>query len=289
MIQNRHTYTGNQGQNPKDNIQKVEIHNPPHISILHVDSMDKLEFTTYANPRFEVNSEIMRRGINKIAMSEITVHSDIPNLNDRNLTIKFESGMGVFEVDLITGFYEVSDLMDHIVLRLNTVTGASGLTWQIQNLYGNFYNISTVGGNFKFLSSSHIDRAEPLSGLLITDNFVSQQFVSAGGLYTRYVDFVSTDFKESQILENLFTKDYKYNIINHFYRYDMQSGSAPFQDRIQVRNLSYSSVRSKERNIITLELFDQFGDLLFAPKITFENNDYLIELFKYELKLSIST
>lgn len=290
MRQNRHTYTGNQNVGVDDEVQKVEIHVPPHLALLHVDSIDRLPFTTYSNPRFEINSEIIRRTVNKIAMSEITVSSNIPNLNDTNLDISFESAMGIFNVTLTAGFYTVPDLMTHIVDTLNTVTVASGLFWNVTNAYGNYYNIFVIGGtSFRFLSSSHIDRAEPLSGLLITENFIDQQFISADGQYTRYIDFVSSDFRESQILENLFTKDYRYNIINHFYRYNIiQSGDVPYTDKVQIKNLSYSSVRSKEKNIITMQLYNQFGDLLFSPVVNYGGESFNIDIFKYQLKLSIS-
>lgn len=288
MIANRHTYTGNQNVGKLDTIQKVESHSPPHLSELHVDSTDRLAFTTYAAPRFEVNSEIIRRSVNKMAMSEITIHSNIPNVNGQNLTIRFESDVGSHEVDLITGFYTVPELMDHIVLRLNTVSGASLLTFSATPIYGNLYNISAVGGNFRFLESTHITRAEPLSGLHVTDIRVNSLLVNADGLYTRFIDFISTDFKESQILENLFTKDYDYSIINHFYRYDILDGTKPYNDKLQIKNLSYSSIRNKDKNILTMALYNQFGDLIYAPKITYGTQTFIIDIFKYELKLSIS-
>ena len=70
MIQNRHTYTGNQSINDQDTMLKVECHPVPHISLIHIDSNDRLPFTTYANPRFEINSDIRARHVNKIAVSD---------------------------------------------------------------------------------------------------------------------------------------------------------------------------------------------------------------------------
>lgn len=287
MKQNRHNYTGNQKVQIGDEVLKVESHSPPHLGIVHIDSMDRLEYTTYSTPRFEIGGEIIRRTINKLALSEIQIFSNIPNVNEQNTNIRFETATGIHSVDLFVQYYTVPDLMAHIITRLNTLSGVSNVVFSLINLYGNFYKITGTLG-FKFLSSSHVDRAEPLSGIYITDNFVIDLFVSADGLYTRYIDFLSSDLKESQILENLFTKDYAYSIINHLYRYDIIEGTKPYSDKLQIKNLSYSSVRSKERNILSLTLYNQFGDLLYSPTIQYNNQKVNIDVFKYSLKLSVS-
>lgn len=289
MIQNRHTYSGNQGVSDQDTMLKVECHQPPHISLIHIDSNDRLPFTTYANPRFEIGSDIIARHVNKIAVSDISLSSNIPNINIHNLNIRFESITGIHDVDLTTGFYTVPQLMLHIQTRLNTLTGASGLTFSIVQEFGNYYNVSVnVGLTFKFLTSSHIDRAEPLSGLYITDDFVNSIKVSADGLYTRFIDFISADIRDSQIIENHFTKDYTFSVLNHFYRYDVLVGDKPYVDKIQITNLSYATVRQKEKNIISMEVYNQFGDLLYSPVINYGIQTVNIELFKFKFKLSIS-
>jgi hypothetical protein len=284
MIRNRHTYAGDQGIDFSDNIMKVESHPVPHISLLHIDSTDRVPFTTYAKPRFEIGADIISRHVNKIAMSDISISSNIPNVNPQNSNISFETPSNGWSVELTTGFYTVPDLIAHIISTLNTISGASGLTFVATQEFGNCYKIEVgVGDSFKFVSSSHIDRAEPLSGLYITNDFVNSIKVSADGLYTRFIDFISRDVRDSQIIENLFTKDYSFSVLNHFYRYDVITGDKPYVDKIQISNLSYNTVRNKEKNIIDLEVYNQFGDLIYSPVMTYGTQTVNIEIFKYKI------
>lgn len=297
-----HNHPGSSGIPKFSNVQRVESHDSKNISILHIDSMDRLPITDYSAPRFSSNNDIVKNDIVKMAVSEISIYYNIPNINVTNNTISFESSLGlvgtIYTVTIPTGFYDVPTLMAEIVVQLNSVSAASDLKFTLTTNLSNTYLISSekVGGGvglFKLLSSSHIDRAESLSGLYPTLARISSQLVSPQGLYTRYIDFLSVDIRENQVLPNLFTKDLNYGIINHFYRYYIKDGTTTFSDIKEIKNLSYVPTEPKTKQIFELQLYNQYGDRIYSPVFSFgtgvNKQTVNTDLLKYSLKISIAT
>lgn len=289
---NRNNVTGFLNQSPGDESMKVEVHPNAHTSLLNVYSEDRLTNSTYASATYTIGGEILQSKINKIALTSYDLRYCISNINKRNDEITFFSSNSGLEHTVIIGteHYTNTLLIAEIITQLNTVTGASGLTFSGVEIVDCVFELLTIGGEFRFVSSSHIDRAGPCSGLLITTNTVSEMLITVGGQYTNYIDVVIDTFRDAQILQNAFTKDNKYPTNGHMYRIvvDQTDENAYININKQIENLSYVSVRNKEINTLFISLYDQFGELIYSPTQILGSQSFNLPLIKYDMKFSIS-
>ena len=286
-----HNHPGSRNIPRNSVIQRVEAHEPKNTSILHINSFDRVDTTKYSDPRFQTTGDIMKADIAKIAVNEVDISYNIPNINSQNNVIKFQLGPPpaiptTYTFVIPSRFYTVPDLMTTIT---GLLTAASAATFTLSNPTHGLYGIK-CDEPFRFISSSHLDRAECLSGLIITEAFSDViMSVIAEGLYTRYLDFLSVDIRENQVLPNLFTANNTYGTINHFYRHYIEDGTTPFREVKQIVNLSYVPTSPKTKKIFKMQVFNQFGDLVYSPPVAFGGETYDVEFLKYSLKLSITT
>jgi hypothetical protein len=289
---NRHDVTGVLNQGPGDNAIKVEIHPNAHTSLLNVNSDDRLTNSTYAQANYSIGGQILQSNVNKLAMFSYDIRYCISNINRRNDIITFFSSSSGLEhsVTLISGHYTRDNLVSHIVSQLNGVTGSSGLEFSGDKIVDCNYTLSSDGGEFRFLSSSHIDRASPCSGLFITTDTVPSMIITLGAQYTNFIDVIIDNFRDAQIIQNTFTKDNIFPIIDHMFRIPIEQNedNAFVFQREQLFNLNYVSIRNKELSTLQISLYDQFGELIFSPTQQLGSQSFNIPLIKYEMKFTIS-
>lgn len=287
---NRHNVTGFLNQSPGDKALKVEVHPNAHTSLLNVYSEDRTTNSTYARADYEIGAEILQSKVNKLALSSYDLRYCISNINPRNDTIIFFSSFSALQHTVIipNEHYTVNGLIMAIVTALNSVTGASGLTFSFDPLGACTYDLKSAGGDFQFISSSHIDRAGPCSGLFITSAPVSSQIVFIGAQYANYLDVIIENFRDAQILKNSFTKDNTFPINGHMFRITINQTDEYVSITEEVKNLNFVSIRNKELTTLQILLYDQFGDLVFSPCQTLGGEVFNIPLIKYEMKFDIS-
>ena len=291
-IINRHNIAGTQNSS-NDTFMKVETHPNSHISLLNVYSEDRLTNSTYASASYSTGGEILTSNINKLALFSYDFRYCISNINARNNVISFMSsntGPTVHSVTLTSGHYTRDTLMAHITFKLDTLTGVTGLTFTAGLLSDCVYLISSAGGDFRFVSSSHMDRAAPCSGLIITASLINSMVVTVGGQYTNYIDVTIDKLRDAQIIGNSFTKDNVFPILDHMFRIPISQpeGSAYVLQREQLYNLNYVSIRNKQLTTLNIALYDQFGELIFSPIQPLGNDQYNIPLITYEMKFTMS-
>ena len=289
---NRHNNAGDLNQAPNDKALKVEVHPNSHTSLVNVYSEDRLSNSTYSQARYSIGGEILQSKVNKLAMFSYDMRYNVPNINSRNNIITFfstASGLN-HTVTLDEEHYLRAALMIEIRSKLNTVSGASLLTFSEVETFDSVYELSAVGGSFRFLSSSHIDRAAPCSGLLKTTGNVSSMLVVVGAQYTDYIDVVIESFRDAQILQNSFTKDNIFPSTGHMFRIpiDQFDSDAYCFHREQFFNLNFVTIRNKQLNTLEISLYDQFGELVYTPTQQLANQVFNIPLIKYEMKFTIS-
>lgn len=292
-IFNRNEMTGILNQSPQDEALKVEIHHNAHTSILNVNSEDRTAGSTYASAHFQIGGEILQSKINKLALYYYRLDYCISNINERNNIISFFSTNSAAEhtVTLTPGHYAIDALVNEIITQLNSVDASSGLTFDKDILTECTYNITSTGGDFRFLPSSHINRAGPCSGLFSTLAPTNNMIITVGGEYTKYIDVVIPAFRDAQILENSFTKDNTFPTNGHMVRIDISPTEEDSVYKIEsslVFNLNYVSIRNKELSTLDVFIYDQFGEPIYSPAQEIGGSVYNIPLMKYLFKFSIS-
>lgn len=138
--------------------QYVSIRSTPKNSIF-LDSKDRV-LTSQTIGCFTIDPSLSDQAIKRIQLNFLQIQWNIPNVNLGNNEITFFStASGInHTVTVPVGFYDHADLATFataIETALNTVTGASGLTWTVapEALQRRLINFSTVGGTFHFVDT----------------------------------------------------------------------------------------------------------------------------------------
>lgn len=257
-------------------------------SLLFVDSNDRLEDTLYNEAHYKNGSGLVKQQISHIGLKSYHVENLIPNINERNNSITFWSDVAAsnFTVVLANGNYSVVDMMTLIETALNTVSGPSSVTFTIAAVTLGSSEYIVSGTNlFRFVSSSHIDRAASTSGLFVTTGSTTVMTVVARGLYTRYVDVLISNLKQGQVLENTFSKVGNLNNFSHVQRIVLTGGIV---DR-EIRTIHYTRVRPRNVTDLVINLVDEYGDSLYAPVQNLGGDNYQVDYFKYLFTISLKS
>lgn len=208
--------------------------------------------------------------ISRVSVQSIGFNFISPNVNPRNNRIVvFSSFSGSFhQVDLIEGFYNTTDLLiDHIVTRLNTITGLTGLTFSrvAVPLMPGAYTLSSAGGNYYFnLDCSAMVKGYQLYNLPRDQTPTSSKIVGVMSLiYTRYIDFVSSQLTKYAKVPSR-TTGYSNNIIERMYIDDSTYPHVVAQYEPGSSIFNYKPTDSVSS--IDIKLLDQFGDELYVPQ-----------------------
>jgi len=222
----------------------------------------------------------------KHAVTFIKQHMTLMNINPRNNRVEFISsntGATVYAVTIPEGRYLTrTALMDALRDAMNTVTGASGLTFSyaVNPIVGGTpiiddtsFNLAAAGGSFHFvLSSTHtcMNKGRFLYNLPRSQTLATNKNIGyVDGYYTRYIDFVSNILNEEQrvpatesgvrgghdLLLRLFLPTI--DVLDS----ESDNGDVPINHLRWVRKQ-----RSKTISTIDIELYDEFGEILYLPQ-----------------------
>ena len=147
---------------------------------------------------------------NRIRVAGIGGYFPIPNVNPRNNVISFWSSItnSVWSVTLTERYYAMTDvavLIADIIVKLNSVSGGSGLTFASVAVTGfpNTYNINAASGTFYWdRNSSAVIKGSQMYGLVLAGAATSQR-LSPPMVYTNYVDVKSTELTKWKKITSL--------------------------------------------------------------------------------------
>lgn len=214
--------------------------------------------------------DFLGKQIDKFAAKSVEHGLNINNINSKNNVVEFISsntGSTVHSVTIIEGMYNTAtDLMDALVIALNSATGASGLTFSHGTSSENnlIHILSSSGGSYYFtLNSSHLCmlRGKFLYNLPRSQTLQTSKFVgSIWGFYTRYVDVVSFTLTQNErILASCAGPRQGSNLLYRiFLKEDQRSNQRVITESIDVLRWIY---KDRHKSIISLdiELYDEFG------------------------------
>lgn len=244
-------------------------------------SFDNENITPGFNDNFfslPAGREFMGKQTTKMSIDKMKYEINIPNINERNNTVEIISsntGPTVHTVDLIEGLYLTSTaLMDHLVLRLNTLTGSTGLTFShlVDPSNPQIYTLTSAGGTYHFtLNQTHTTMIKGKFLYNLPRSQTLQASKKVGyvlGYYTRYIDFISTTLTEEQRVPSAETGIRTgHSLIYRLFLPTLARASSSQDDGEDIiDNLRWIS-KEQTKSIITVDikLYDEFGENLYTP------------------------
>lgn len=253
--------------NQADSQYLKHFENTTHDSILYIDSDERTSGPT--NNAIYRSSEIMREEVSRIAVNKVHLRYNIPTININNSIVTFASSASGLDhsVSLQEGYYDPATLMTELQTKLNSVSGASLMTFTISPLSAGAtaYNILGTAG-FQFKSSTQVDRGLPCTGLYPMSGSSLSIIVVAKAFYTSYLDFCVGGLKDGQTRPNTFSHYTKFPNSQHLFRQHVNVDRGIYSDVIidkEIHNLHYNKVRRRKLSEITIETYDEFGQLFY--------------------------
>lgn len=215
---------------------------------------------------------IIMQGVNRVSVISTGVFWCTPNINARNNELRFFStASGVsHSVTLTEGFYDNQvDVINEIIAKLNSVTGASGLTFSANvKIPGSFiYDITSTGGLFYFLDGFGCtsSRGKQFFNFETDSNPGNVKTVGNISLiYTRYITFNSkrlTRYQKVKAVSNsrsgtseiarLFIDNTK--PAQNFFAYNFKN--------------TFHSEPDDAFHEIDIQILDEYGDELYLPDV----------------------
>lgn len=250
------------------NLEPQSVRNKPHnLNNIYIDS-DKGQGVTN---NFITANVPLCEDLTMLSVDSLDYELNIPNVNIRNNQINFYSsntgGIGgtLHNVTIPEGFYlTTTDLMDAIRDALNTVTGATGLTFSYtfsansENLYG---TLTSAGGSYNIDTSNvYFTKQKYLWGPP-NDNVLStnKDFGQVLRYYTRYFTIYSNIVNQYTKNPNSTNEQGNANIVVRTY---LQPG--PQSQFFTIINKAWRAYVPEEQLYnIDLELRDEFNERLY--------------------------
>lgn len=243
---------------------------PPTTSWLYFDSLDTPAGTDRTNCTLG-SGGIMASGFNRLKFIGMSLLWDIPNVNPRNNVIQFYSsntGSTIHSCTLNVGFYPLLDsaaLINAIRIAMNTVSGASGLTFSFGNisLLPRTYTLTAAGGTFYFYTGcSAITKGAQMYGLPTSQTLEATKTVGTMQMiYTQYVDVVSHTATKFQKSSSVSTK----NIAPIVVRAYLGNFDWGFTYYVPDSYIAYAWQDGTPLYSVDFAFYDQNGDPLYAP------------------------
>lgn len=211
---------------------------------------------------------VLLRASSRIRLASAGMQWITPNVNPRNNQVKFFSLISGLEHEVFVPeqFVETADsLMDQLILAMNSVSGASGITFTKLTVSGNpvLFDISASAPFYFLKDCNAVQKGEQLWNLPRIEVANTVFRIGAIGLYyTRYVDIISNRLNSNTKLPTR-SNSSSDNII---YRMFVQEPTKPDTVGIvQFLDIAINVLSSDSISVIDFELRDQFGDLIYVP------------------------
>jgi hypothetical protein len=203
----------------------------------------------------------------------------IPNVNPRNNNIVFYSSVTNSNHSVIVpeGYYNsASDLSLAIIAAMNSVSGASGLTFvgSSEPLSPDTFNVISTPGNYYFVNTcSAVKYGESLWNLDERQIAQSEHFLGPMSLqYTWWVDIVSDKLtqyaKKRSVASNSKSSVFARMSLNVASAVSTATSVVPWGrafDDFSIADISYSFRPMESITAIDIALYDMYGQLLYIP------------------------
>jgi len=243
--------------------------------IVYLDSqvndmqMNKVNMIVSSASSESPSANILLQEVSRLKFYKAQINYITPNVNPRNNVITFFStnSAAFHTVTVPEGFYvNTTGIMDAIIAALNTVTGASGLTFSYSAINTWVVDLESAGGSYYFdLDSLMVKFGEQLVNLPRTQNPQTNKLVGSISLiYTRYIDIVSSTLSQYSKVRTR-SNGINSNIIFRVF-VELPATSNIIRDDPFSEVLVNNILKGKNITQIDIQLRDQFGQLLYVPQ-----------------------
>lgn len=231
---------------------------------------DKTKMVISTKNELSDKPNLIFRNIQRWQVATGGVYYNSPNVNPRNNEIIFFSSVSLVDHTVIVpeGFYTTKiALMNAIRDSLNTVTGASGLTFSYTAVtsHDSMYNL-IASGDYFIRGGSMVDKGFPLVNLPTSQTLTSTKMVGQVRLfYTKYIDIVSKTLTQFQKIKSLNNGRNDSTIIYRIFVDDGTFSHAIVNTFFKDENASFNYDPDQEIYEIDFQVLDQFGESLYLP------------------------
>lgn len=222
-------------------------------------------------------NSLSTRKVRRLGVTAILFSMRIPNINPNNFTVGiFSSITGRFHyVNLTENYYTTpAQLMIELVSKLNTLSGASGLSFiaTFNAIDNTVYTISATGGTFYFDPNSSLVKSIFLINL---DNSTNLSIAKVAGpiqlIYTRYIDIISSEL--TQYDKNPTISTDQISKTGNILRLFLFSGGpntpnpgVPYSNYYTYDNIRWFNYnKTHSIGAIDLTFYDESGQYLYIP------------------------
>ncbi len=263
-----------------------------NLGYMYVDSRDTSKPVTEPPVNIIIGGQgksLFKDQIKRIKLVFLDLFWITPNCNVRNNEIKFISsntGATVYTVTVPEGQYDEASifpipappappgLIDALVAAMNTVTGASGLTFShslngatSQLFDGRAGTLDSAGGSYQILESKATLRGEPLWNLIdpsIDVLSVSKPIGFINLRYTRFIEFRSDTLSQFSKNRNVAGTRGTNNLIFRLFPSTEERKITLIRSTIRIP-VTFNFNPSFTLRSFDLSLFDEFGNILYVP------------------------
>lgn len=198
----------------------------------------------------------------------------IPNVNPRNNNIVFFSSVSGTQHSVFVpeGYYDNATTLSTVIRdTLNTVTGASGLTFTVSPELTNFpraFQLNSAGGTFYIVNTcSAVTRGKTVWALGAEQVLSSNHSIGPMSLqYTWWIDITSSVLTKYAKMRSI-TSSARGNIFARMGLND-QFREIPWgnvYDSFDKEDITYAFKPMEVVTSIDIQLYDMWGDLLYIP------------------------
>lgn len=249
-----------------------------NLSSVYIDSFNNIT-GNLVNLRIQ-NSTLFARYVNKLAAKKFFMTWASPNVNPRNNVVTFYSSSSAttHTVTVPEGFYNTPTvIMNALVTALNTVTGASGLTFNhLINPLQPASSVLTASAGYYFTTTSLMaQKGQHLVGLPLDQVTTTSKIVGDIHLYyTQWIDIICNELTKHTKNPNSSNK-YGNNgtLIRVYTNKILQNGTSELVEKYNHLNWINWNFSENISNI-GFELRDQFNDQLYLPQHVIDNKSF---------------
>jgi hypothetical protein len=256
-----------------------------NISWIFLDS--NYSSSTYnGNSSFILQNTYFIRKIQRFAFSSMNYTYVTPNINPNNQVVSFQSsntGSTIYSVSIPEAFYLTSaSFVTAFIAALNTVTGASGLTFTDSLLTdgSNRGTITAAGGTYVFTPSSFMKYGENVAALPLNDSLSATKNIGPIFLiYSRYIDINSSSLTQFTKNPNVSNSPNNSNLLT---RIDVTNPAQHIAFFTFTNTAWFNFNKSMGLDNIDIQLIDEYGFPLYIPAYA-TANFYVLITFLAEL------
>jgi len=282
---------GQQGRDEADKAQQVINFPNSRSSNCFINSDEKID-GTYSQAFYE-NNNLISRNTSQIGLKDYNIEWCIENVNDFNniFTVEIFGEVAPFTATVQKKNYiDPNDLIDAVITALNLAVGAVATFTKTPSVQFETCLITlTCTKTFRFISpSTGISAGFSTYGIPFTNTLSNNYKIIPTLQYTKYIDVLITEIKQSQFTSDTFTGVQRFSSNDHIARIFVDTSLAiPRNIAAEYSNVDYFGFTHRALTSFVCTLYDEYQNILFSDTFLSGTDNIEIPYVKYNFTLNI--